>query len=62
MEPREFKAIHRHGGITLGQDEASCVVYGMPRACAEMGILQRVVSLSQIPQQILRATRYRKPA
>jgi len=57
-----IKSIHGRGGIILGQDEASCVVYGMPRACAEMGILQRVVSLSQIPQQILRATRYRKPA
>jgi two-component system chemotaxis response regulator CheB len=57
-----IKSIHRRGGITLGQDEASCVVYGMPRACAEMGVLQRVVSLSQIPQQILRAARYRKHA
>jgi two-component system chemotaxis response regulator CheB len=57
-----IKSIHRRGGITLGQDEASCVVYGMPRACAEMGVLQRVVSLSQIPQQILRAAHYRKQA
>jgi two-component system chemotaxis response regulator CheB len=57
-----MKAIHRHGGITIGQNEASCAVYGMPRACAEMGILQRVVALSQIPQQILSAARYRKLA
>jgi len=57
-----IKSIHRRGGITLGQDEASCVVYGMPRACAEMRVWQRVVSLAQIPQQILRATRYRKQA
>ncbi|MBZ5679064.1 MAG: chemotaxis response regulator protein-glutamate methylesterase [Acidobacteriia bacterium] len=57
-----MKSIHRHGGITVGQDEPSCVVYGMPRACAEMGILQHVVPLSKIPQQILRATRYRKHA
>ena len=48
--------------LTLGQDEASCLVYGMLRACAEMGVWQRVVSLAQIPQQILRATRYRKQA
>jgi two-component system chemotaxis response regulator CheB len=57
-----MESIHRHGGITIGQDEASCVVYGMPRACAEMGILQRVVPFSQIPLQILRAARYRKHA
>ncbi len=53
-------AIHREGGFTVGQDEQSCAVYGMPRVCAEMGILDRIVPLLQIPQEILRATRYRK--
>ena len=57
-----MNSIHRHGGLTIGQDEASCVVYGMPRACAEMGTLTRVVPLLQIPAQILQATRYRKRA
>jgi two-component system chemotaxis response regulator CheB len=55
-----MNAIHREGGFTVGQDEASCAVYGMPRVCAEMGILNRVVPLSLIPQEILQATRYRK--
>ncbi len=55
-----MSAIHKEGGFTLGQDEASCAVYGMPRVCDEMGILDRVVSLSQIPHEILQATRYRK--
>jgi two-component system chemotaxis response regulator CheB len=55
-----MKAIHREGGLTVGQDEASCAVYGMPRVCAEMGILDRVVPLSQISHEILLATRYRK--
>ncbi len=55
-----MKAIHREGGLTLGQDEPSCAVYGMPRVCAEMGILDRVVPLSQIPKEILQATLYRK--
>jgi len=53
-------AIHREGGLTVGQDEPSCAVYGMPRVCAEMGILDRVVPLSQIPHEIRHATRYRK--
>ncbi len=57
-----MNAIHRQGGLTIGQDEATCTVYGMPRACAELGILSRVVPLSQIPAQILQATRYRKRA
>jgi two-component system, chemotaxis family, protein-glutamate methylesterase/glutaminase len=55
-------AIQQAGGITIGQDEPSCVVYGMPRACAELGILQRVVPLSQVSQHILQATHYRKLA
>jgi len=57
-----MKAIFRAGGLTLGQDEACCTVYGMPRACAEAGVLTRVVSLLQVPAEILHATRYRKPA
>jgi two-component system chemotaxis response regulator CheB len=57
-----MKAIHRGGGVTIGQDESTSTVYGMPRACAEMGVLSRVVPLSQIPAQILQATRYRKRA
>ncbi len=52
-------AIHRQGGLTIGQDEATSVVYGMPRACAELGILSRVVPLLDIPAQILHATRNR---
>jgi len=52
-------AIARAGGLTIGQDAESCIVYGMPRSCAEAGILQRSVPLNSIPEQILRATRYR---
>jgi two-component system chemotaxis response regulator CheB len=55
-------AIHRHGGLTIGQDEASCIVYGMPRVCAEAGALTRVVPLSQVPAQIMHATRSRRRA
>jgi two-component system chemotaxis response regulator CheB len=55
-----MSAIRREGGMTLGQDEATCAVYGMPRACAELGILDRVVPLSRIPHEILQATGYHK--
>ncbi len=53
-----MKAIHREGGLTVGQDEASCAVYGMPRVCAESGLLQRVLSLSEIPHYIVHTTRH----
>ncbi len=57
-----MKAIAGAGGFTLGQDEPSCTVYGMPRSCAEGGVLQRVVPLDHIPEQIVLATRYPKRA
>jgi two-component system, chemotaxis family, protein-glutamate methylesterase/glutaminase len=59
---RGMTAIHRAGGITIGQDESSCAVYGMPRACAELGVLQTIAPLCQIPQHILQATHYRRRA
>jgi two-component system, chemotaxis family, protein-glutamate methylesterase/glutaminase len=52
-------AIHEAGGITMGQDEASSVVYGMPRGCAEHGILEQVVPLSEMPRHILQTSHYR---
>ena len=57
-----MKAIYLAGGLTIGQDESTSTVYGMPRACAELGILARIVPLNDIPTQILQATRRRKPA
>lgn len=50
-----MKALHSRGALTIGQDERTCVVYGMPRACAEMGILQRSVPLDQVAGEIIRA-------
>jgi two-component system chemotaxis response regulator CheB len=57
-----MKAIGKAGGLTVGQDESSCIVYGMPRSCAEAGVLQRVVPLDQIPGEILQATRHHERA
>jgi two-component system chemotaxis response regulator CheB len=52
-----IEAIFDNGGLTVGQDEASCAVYGMPRACAEAGVLKLVVPLQRIPNEIVWATR-----
>jgi len=48
-----MKAIYQAGGHTIGQDAATCAVYGMPRACAEMGILKRVAPLTRISSEIM---------
>ena len=42
----------RCGARTLGQDEASCVVYGMPKAAFNMGAVERQVSLQNMANEI----------
>lgn len=51
---RELGSIYREGGITLGQDEASSVVYGMPKAAFEMGHVMQQVGLAHMADEISR--------
>jgi two-component system chemotaxis response regulator CheB len=46
-------AMKAAGAITIAQDEASCVVYGMPKVAIEKGYAQRVVSLDMLPNTLL---------
>lgn len=41
------------GAATLGQNEATCVVYGMPKAAMEIGAVQRQHPLERLGPQIL---------
>lgn len=41
-------AIREGGGFTIAQDEATSVVYGMPREAALLGAAERVLPLSEI--------------
>ena len=41
------------GSYNLGQDQASSVVYGMPRAAYEIGALHEVVPLSHMAERVL---------
>ncbi len=49
--------LHDKGMHTIGQDRASALVYGMPRAAAERGALNEVLSLSRIGGRILELCR-----
>jgi len=46
--------LREHGAATFSQDEASCVVYGMPRVAWETGASQRQVPLERISEYICR--------
>ncbi|GAB4271212.1 MAG: chemotaxis response regulator protein-glutamate methylesterase [Deferrisomatales bacterium] len=49
---RGARALRERGGRVLAEDEASCVVYGMPRAVAEAGLADRVVPLNEMAEAI----------
>jgi two-component system chemotaxis response regulator CheB len=48
------KKIRKAGGQILVQDEASSVVWGMPRLAAEAGLVDQVLSLSELGRAIVR--------
>ena len=45
-------AMRRAGARTIGQDEASCVVYGMPRSSFERGAVERQVGVDDVAKAI----------
>jgi two-component system chemotaxis response regulator CheB len=47
------KIMKEAGAKILAQDEASCVVFGMPKETIKTGCVDRVVSLRNMPQAIL---------
>jgi two-component system chemotaxis response regulator CheB len=42
-------AIHAAGGLTIAQNQETCVVFGMPRAAIDRGYAMQVVSLQDLP-------------
>jgi two-component system chemotaxis response regulator CheB len=50
---RGLLAMRRAGAATLAQDEASCVVFGMPRAAIELGAAAHVVPLTRVAEVTL---------
>ncbi len=50
----EIGEIWKKGGITIGQDQATSVVYGMPKVAAENGFIDHVVPLDEMASTINR--------
>ncbi|MEC8924332.1 MAG: chemotaxis response regulator protein-glutamate methylesterase [Pseudomonadota bacterium] len=46
-------AMRQAGAMTFGQDEASSVVYGMPKAANDLGAVTKELPLMQLPQAVL---------
>jgi two-component system chemotaxis response regulator CheB len=51
-------AVRNSGGATLAQDEATSVVYGMPREAAVLGAAERILPLDQFAPALLSLAGY----
>jgi two-component system chemotaxis response regulator CheB len=49
------KLIKAAGGVTVAQDQASCVIWGMPRAAVETGCVDHVAPLDRLAETVRRA-------
>jgi two-component system chemotaxis response regulator CheB len=50
-----MQAIRQAGGLNLAEHEDSCVIYGMPRAAVQLGVVDKAVMLDDMPQAIMEA-------
>ncbi len=46
-------AIAQAGGVTIAQDEASCVIFGMPKEAIALGVVQHILPLGAIAPYLL---------
>jgi two-component system chemotaxis response regulator CheB len=47
--------IKANNGYVIAQDEESCVVFGMPKSTIKLGVVDKVVSLTYIANEIVKA-------
>ena len=49
-----LRAIQEAGGTTYAQNEESCILYGMPKAAKEAGVVDKMLSPEEIAHSIIR--------
>lgn len=50
-----MKRIKEVGGKTIAEDRSTCVVFGMPNAAISTGCVDKVVKLTEIPKEVIKA-------
>jgi two-component system chemotaxis response regulator CheB len=50
---RGMKEIRDRGGVTIAQNESTSVIFGMPKAAIDMGAVQIVAPINEIPLKII---------
>ncbi len=51
---RGLKALRDRGARTIAQNEATCVVYGMPREAVALGAAEFILSIDEIAEALLK--------
>lgn len=51
-----LKEMHQNGAYTIAQDEASCVVFGMPKEAIKLEAVDAVLSLDTISSHVIKKT------
>jgi two-component system, chemotaxis family, protein-glutamate methylesterase/glutaminase len=54
---RGLLAMHHAGGRTLGQDEATCAVFGMPQAARRIGAVSELLPVEKLAHRVQQAVR-----
>lgn len=57
-----MKKIYDLGGYTIGQDEKTSVVYGMPKAAVELGGVKEILSVDEIANRLIKLTLLAPPS
>jgi two-component system chemotaxis response regulator CheB len=50
-----IESLRKQGGFVIAQNEASCVVYGMPKAVVDANFADEIVELDKLAETILEA-------
>jgi len=50
-----LRAIRERGGLTLAESAETCVIFGMPKAAIDAGVIERTLPLDRIAGEILGA-------
>ena len=48
-----MQAIYTQGGVTIAQDEATSVVYGMPKAAVDLGVCSYILPIHEIGPRLV---------
>lgn len=51
------KALKRRGAYVIAESQKTCVVYGMPKAAADAGIVDEILPLNEIPDAMVRVVK-----